>query len=75
MFKQIKDSGIPLLFVFSENDALLSRNEFSEFSKLLGANQMNAYLYDKEGNIVKSGELKLFNLFQLKFNFFLNSSY
>ena len=58
LFKQIKDSGIPLLFVFSENDAVVNKNEFFEFSKLLGANQMNTCLYDKEGNLIKPGKLK-----------------
>ena len=56
LFKQIKNSGIPLLFVFSENDALVSKNQFFEFSKLLGGNELNTSVYDKEGNLIKSGK-------------------
>lgn len=56
LFKQMKNSAIPLLFVFSENDALVSKKEFFEFSKLLGGNELNTSVYDKEGNLIRSGK-------------------
>ena len=46
---QIKQSGIPTLWAFSENDRLVEKEIFYEMVDIMGAKESNFQKYDSNG--------------------------
>ncbi|RWS27069.1 DUF1057 domain containing protein-like protein [Leptotrombidium deliense] len=48
----IRNRGIPTLYVFSENDKLIEAKVFYEMASMLGVQQEDFTVFDKDGNLI-----------------------
>ena len=61
---KLRESKIPVLLVFSENDRLIEKEIFYEMAEILGAKQENIAVYDENGSLEKQCK-PLFNCIQI----------
>ncbi|CAG2113591.1 unnamed protein product [Medioppia subpectinata] len=54
---KLRESKIPVLLVFSENDRLIEKEIFYEMAEILGANEDNISIYDENGCLEKDGSV------------------
>jgi len=52
--RDVRESGMPVLFVYSENDKLIEKEIFFEMAAKLGATDDNSAIYDPNGVVLKS---------------------
>ncbi|CAG2180840.1 unnamed protein product, partial [Oppiella nova] len=50
---KLKESNLPVLLVFSENDRLIEKEIFYEMATILGAKDENIAIYDENGSLEK----------------------